>query len=111
MPDVVEIYMCKAGEKLEDGNLAVSRDIYDKAAAKTDAIKRCKISPALARIAYYAINDNGDFKPYYAYNNPKVEEPKPSQAANEGLRKNAAKRSPRRKPCGRKSPPAWGFSQ
>ena len=46
MPDVVEIYMCKAGEKLEDGKLAVSRDIYDKEAAKTDAIKLCKISPS-----------------------------------------------------------------
>ncbi|MBT4748351.1 MAG: hypothetical protein HOO19_03415 [Rhodospirillaceae bacterium] len=97
MPDVVEIYMCKAGEKLEDGKLAVSNDIYDKEAAKTDAIKRCKISPSLARIAYYAINDNGDFKPYYSYNNPKVEEPKSKQASNEGLRKKRRKKKPAKK--------------
>lgn len=95
MPDVVEIYMCKAGEKLEDGKLAVSHDIYDKEAAKTDAIKRCQISPSLARIAYYAINDNGDFKPYYSYANPKVEEPK--QAGNEGLRKKRRKKNAKKK--------------
>ncbi len=97
MPEIVEIYMCKVGEKLEDGKLAVSRDIYDKEAAKTDAIKRCKIAPSLARIAYYAINDNGDFKPYYSYNNPKVEEPKTKQAANDAGPKKRRKKKAKKK--------------
>tara|TARA_B100000315_G_scaffold250544_1_gene283551 strand:+ start:8874 stop:9203 length:330 start_codon:yes stop_codon:yes gene_type:complete len=73
MPDVVEIYLCKAGQKLEDGRLIVSNEISDKEAAKADAENRCKISPSLARIAYYAISANGDFKPYYSYSNPNVQ--------------------------------------
>lgn len=72
MPDVVEIYLCKAGQKLEDGRLVMSNDISDKEAAKADALSRSKISPSLARIVYYAISSNGDFKPYYSYTNPNV---------------------------------------
>ncbi len=73
MPDVVEIYLCKAGQKLEEGRLVMSNDISDKDAARSDAEARCKISPSLARIAYYAIGSNGDFKPYFSYSNPNVE--------------------------------------
>ncbi len=66
---------------------------------KTDAtIKRCKIPPSLARIAYYASNDNGDFKPYFSYANPKVEEPKPKQAANDDARRKRSKKKPSKKP-------------
>jgi len=77
MPDVVEIYLCKAGQKLEEGRLIVSNDIADKDAAKADAENRCKISPSLARIAYYAISSSGDFKPYYSYSNPNVQNEMP----------------------------------
>ncbi len=77
MPDVVEIYLCKAGQKLEEGRLIVSNDISDKEAAKSDAENRCRISPSLARVAYYAINANGDFKPYYSYANPNVQNEMP----------------------------------
>jgi hypothetical protein len=73
MPDIVEIYLCKAGQKLEEGRLVMSNDITDKDAAKSDAEARCKISPSLARIAYYAISSNGDFKPYFSYTNPNVQ--------------------------------------
>ena len=72
MPDVVEIYMCKPGQKLEEGAMVTSRDIYDKESAQEDAERRCKVNSSLERIAYYAINENGDFRPYYSYTNPNV---------------------------------------
>jgi hypothetical protein len=110
MPDVVEIYMCKAGQRLEDGALAVSRDIGDKIDAKADAIKRCKISPSLAQIAYYAINGDGDFKAYFSYANPKVEERKAkSNPANDGQRKMRRKKRAKRKTFWQKAAAAVGF--
>jgi len=92
MPDVVEIYMCKAGQKLDQGQMVVSHDITDKEAAKADAESRCKINPTLARVAYYAINPNGDFKPYYAYANPNIDATKPK--AESPARKRKKKKKP-----------------
>tara|TARA_B100000959_G_C14757043_1_gene531695 strand:- start:289 stop:738 length:450 start_codon:yes stop_codon:yes gene_type:complete len=44
---------------------------------KNKKCRRCKISPSLARIAYYAISANGDFKSYYSYSNPNVQNEMP----------------------------------
>ena len=87
MPDVVEIYICKAGQKLEDGQMVVSHDITDKKAAKADAENRCKLVPSIARVAYYAIDASGGFQPYYAYANPKVEAVKPKPVMSSKKRK------------------------
>ncbi len=97
MPEVVEIYICKPGQKLEEGQLVVSRDIGDKEAAKEDAERRCKISPSVDRIAYYAINDSGDFKPYFSYKNPNVEAAKPKSAVSQKPKKRKRKKKPVKK--------------
>ena len=55
MPDVVEIYIFKSGQKLEERKLMISRDIADKDAAKEDAERRFTISPSVDRIAYYGV--------------------------------------------------------
>ena len=70
MPDVVEIYICKADQKLEEGKMVVSNDIGSKEDAKADAERRCANSTTIARIAYYAISPSGDFKSFFSYKNP-----------------------------------------
>jgi len=100
MPDVVEIYLCKAGQKLEDGRMIMSNDIIDKEAAKADAVNRVKISPSLARIAYYAISSNGDFKPYYSYTNPNVDNAVPKLNLRQSSKSISGKRKWLRKDFG-----------
>lgn len=70
MPDVVEIYICTPGQKLEEGQMVISHDIGDKEDARADAMRRCKTTNAIARIVYYAISPSGDFKSFFSYTNP-----------------------------------------
>lgn len=97
MPDVVEIYICKPGQKLEEGQLVVSHDISDKDAAKMDAEKRCKFSPSIDRIAYYAITESGDFRSYFSYKNPNVEAKKPKTVSAGTPKKRKRKKKPAKK--------------
>ena len=97
MPNVVEIYLCKAGQKLEEGRLVMSNDIADKEAAKSDAEARCKISPSLARIAYYAISSNGDFKPFFSYTNPNFENTTAKSQPASGPKKRKRRKDPIKK--------------
>jgi hypothetical protein len=109
MPDVVEIYLCKAGQKLEEGRLVMSNDIVDKDAAKADALNRCKISPSLARIAYYAISSNGDFKPYYSYTNPNVQNVMEKSRIAATPKKRKGKKKPAKKGLWAKLKQSLGF--
>ncbi|WP_419798148.1 MAG: hypothetical protein ACNI26_00140 [Terasakiella sp.] len=71
MVDAVEIYICKPGQKIEDGQMVMSNDIDCKEAAQEDAEKRCKIIPSIERIVYYDISGGG-FKVLHSYTNPNV---------------------------------------
>jgi len=73
MADVVEIYLCKKGQKIEEGQMIMSHDIDCKEAAKEDAERRCKISPTLEKIVYYDVGDGG-FKVLFSHTNPNVKD-------------------------------------
>lgn len=96
MPDVVEIYICKAGEQLTEGRLVVSNDIHDRDDAKADAAMRCKIDLTVARIAYYLVNAAGDFRVFHSYNNPNVQAAKPKTVART-MRKPVKRKKPVKK--------------
>ncbi len=91
MPDVVEIYICKPGQELKQGQLVVSNDIDSRDDARADAEDRCSGNPWIARIAYYAISPNGDFKPYFSYTNPNAEAA--PQAAEDAPKKKKSKKT------------------
>ncbi len=91
MPDVVEIYICKPGQELKQGQLVVSNDIDSRDAARADAEDRYSGNPGIARIAYYAISENGDFKPYFSFTNPNAEAA--PQNAGEAPRKKKSKKT------------------
>ncbi len=71
MTDAVEIYICKKGQKIEEGQMVMSNDIDCKEAAEADAKQRCKIVPSTERIVYYDIS-GGWFKVLFSYTNPNV---------------------------------------
>ncbi len=83
MSGATEIYLCKPGQDLKQGRVEYSDSIATKADAEADALQRCRFDKNLAKIAYYAVNDEGDFKVILTYNNPNIgteEEEKPKKA-------------------------------
>ena len=70
MPDTTEIYICKNGQALKEGKLVISEDIGNRRDAEDDATRRCQIDPAIDRIAYYAVAEDGAFRNFYTYTNP-----------------------------------------
>tara|TARA_B100000315_G_C14484561_1_gene544568 strand:+ start:755 stop:1081 length:327 start_codon:yes stop_codon:yes gene_type:complete len=81
MAEVTEIYSCKEGQQLKDGKLEISHDIADKRQAEVDARGRCNKDKTLKKVAYYRLNDEGDFRCFYTF-------------VNEHAQSNAAKRDP-----------------
>lgn len=70
MPDTTEIYICKNGQALKEGKLVISGEIGDRRDAEDDATRRCQIDPAIDRIAYYVVAEDGAFRNFYTYTNP-----------------------------------------
>ena len=96
MSDLTEIYICKPGQELKQGKLEHS-NIPTKAEAEKDARRRCKYDPTIGRIAYYAVDESGNFRNFFTYDNAKgfVPKPRPTGAA---AAKPAAVRKPARAP-------------
>lgn len=99
MADVVEIYICKKGQKIEEGQMVMSHDIDCKEAAKEDAEKRCKIIPSIERVVYYDVGGGG-FKVLFSYTNPNVVEKKDGVARRPlgGAAPKKKKKAPAKKP-------------
>ncbi|NQV46753.1 MAG: hypothetical protein HQ504_03130 [Rhodospirillaceae bacterium] len=72
MSGATEIYLCKAGQSLKQGRVEYSDSIENKADAEADAIERCRFNKFYAKLAYYAVSENGDFRCIFTYNNPNV---------------------------------------
>lgn len=75
MSNSVEIYICRKGQALKEGKVEFSQTIYDKHDAEEDAKGRLQRNPLIHKIAYYKINDEGDFKIIYVFTNKNLPEP------------------------------------
>jgi len=69
MSDAVEIYICLEGQALKEGRVEYSQSIADKYAAERDAAERVRRNPLIYKIAYYRVNDEGDFRIFYSFTN------------------------------------------
>ena len=86
----IEIYLCKPGQDLKQGRVEYSDSIENRADAEHDAEMRCLRDKTLAKIAYYKVNAEGDFKVLYTYNNPHIqaqEEEKPKKKKKKPVKK------------------------
>lgn len=70
MSGITEIYICKDGQSLNQGKLEVSSLVETRAEAEADARRRCQFDPAVAKIAYYAVADDGAYRNFFTYRNP-----------------------------------------
>ncbi|GAB6052216.1 hypothetical protein JCM17960_10360 [Magnetospira thiophila] len=64
-----EIYICKPGQALKEGRMEMNADISSKEEAISDAERRVKMSPGIAKIAYYLLSDSGSFRCIYTHTN------------------------------------------
>lgn len=69
MSSIMEIYACRWGERLEDGVLRVSDQIRNRDEAIEDAEEHCQHDETVHRIAYYLVNDAGDFRLFHTFVN------------------------------------------
>ncbi|MBT3172183.1 MAG: hypothetical protein HOJ07_05950 [Rhodospirillaceae bacterium] len=73
MSSVTEIYVCKLRQELKKGKLFTSGDIHTRQDAEQDARERCGHDDTIAKIGYYAMQDDGSFKSILLYDNPDVD--------------------------------------
>ena len=73
MSSVTEIYVCKPEQELKKGKLFTSQDIHTRQEAELDAREHCRIDDRIAKIAYYALQEDGAFKSILIYENPDVD--------------------------------------
>lgn len=76
MSGTTEIYICQPGQALKEGQLVISHDVTTREDAQTDAATRCRLDKSIARITYYAIRPDGDFRTLFSYENPNARAPR-----------------------------------
>ncbi len=94
MIEVVEIYICKKGQNVKDGQMVVTDSIANKIQAQSDASSRCRGDSGIDRIVYYDTT-NGGQKVLYSHNLSEEAAPK----------KTKSKPAPKRLPSKKKAPP------
>lgn len=72
MFDATEIYICRYGQRLQEGALLFSHEVHNRTQAEEDARELCVKDRTIHRIAYYAVNEHGDFRHFHTYVNPEV---------------------------------------
>jgi len=97
MSNVTEIYICQPGQALKEGQLVISHDVTTRDEAQADAAWRCRLDRGIARVVYYAIRPDGDFRTLYTYENPRAPAPRAAAPLVADLRLGPA-RKPRNAP-------------
>ncbi len=103
MSGTVEIYVVRDEENLRDGEMTYGENIENRADAAADAYDRCERDRTIRKVAYYTLNEDGDFKVLFVYENPnpafaKRSKPRSAQSTGERLRAGDRRGKPARKP-------------
>lgn len=85
----VEIYVCREGQSLKEGKVEFSSSIYDRDDAQSDAERRCRGNTWMQKVAYYKVNEEGDFRIIYTHQNPNFV---PKAVADDAAKKKPAKK-------------------
>ena len=80
MSGATEIYICRPGQSLKEGRVEYG-SMETRNEAESDAERRLKTDPSIAKIAYYAVKPNGDFRCIFTKNNPNAASVKPKRLA------------------------------
>ena len=66
--------------------------------ALSDAERRCGSDPSIAKVAYYAVSESGDFKCICTYDNPKAGKAPSVRTLGDGAMKSGPRRAVESKP-------------
>jgi hypothetical protein len=91
MSGTTEIYICYPGQGIKEGKCEYS-NIQSRMEADSDAARRFADDPKIAKIAYYKVNDDGDFKILCTKENANVK-----KSGGRGLQDSGARTHPDRK--------------
>lgn len=92
-----EVYICKPGQALKEGKV-VYADVDNRAEAEADAKARCSDDPTIAKIAYYTVSEDGDFRCIYTHQGTAAEAaPAKKKASTVKRKKIPAKKKPEKK--------------
>lgn len=103
MPSGTEIYVCKPGQKLEQGRMEFVPETMDRGRAEADARERFERDDGIAKIGYYAVNDDGDFKPIYTAESPTIDESDAPQLKQGQSTSTRSKAAPKAKKAARRT--------
>lgn len=70
MTDTTEIYICRNGDSIRDGNLYYSHEIGTRRQAEKDAYELCMRDHSINRVAYYKVDETGRSRLMMAYAAP-----------------------------------------
>lgn len=90
-----EVYICKPGQSLKQGKVEYA-DIDNRREAEADARARCAADPTIAKIAYYTVSPDGDFRCIYTHQG-EAGEAAPAKKAPQAAKRKKAKRKPVKK--------------
>jgi hypothetical protein len=78
MSGATEIYICQPGQALNEGRVEYGT-MESRDDAASDAERRCKFDPTIAKIAYYTVTGSGKFHSIYTHENPNAAKPVPAR--------------------------------
>jgi len=92
---MTEVYSCTQGQSVDDGAMEIRRDIDNRDQARSDAAEKCELNQKLEKVLYYVMNDEGDRKHLFTYDNPYFEKtlegaPEPGKGAAPATKKKGA---------------------
>jgi hypothetical protein len=93
MSGATEIYICQPGQAIKQGRVEYgTMETRDEAAV--DARRRSQSDPSIAKIAYYAVKEDGAFRSLYTFDNPNAAKPAPARKRAGVTTKAASRRLP-----------------
>lgn len=92
---MTEVYSCTQGQSVDDGAMEIRRDIDTRDQARSDAAEKCELNKKLEKVLYYVMNDEGDRKHLFTYENPYFEKtldgaPEPGNSGPGDAKKSSA---------------------
>ena len=97
MSGATEIYICQPGQAINEGRVEYGM-METRDEALSDAERRCASDPSIAKVAYYAVSEDGGFRCICTYDNPKAGKAPPVRTLGDGAVKSRRRRAVDSKP-------------
>ena len=91
-----EVYICREGQSLKEGQVQYAAHIENRDEAASDAERRCQNNTWIEKIAYYKVDEMGDFRVIYTHKNPNFVAKAQGAAGDAAKKKKKRKKKPKK---------------